>query len=156
MQSHHWQQHPLQLCSQPLDQDFAADGPNQKMADGITCTWTIKGWLYLAVMLDLSSRRVIGRAVSNRLKRDFSLSALNIAATAAGKAALIIRIAQQYYSEEYARDGFKVFLSGNGNCCDISVVETIFKSHKTELILRNRFEIRRKAESPTFKYLNGF
>jgi transposase InsO family protein len=87
MQSHHWQQHPLQLCSQPLDQDFAADGPNQKMAGGITCTWTIKGWLYL------SSRRVIGRAVSNRLKRDFSLSALNIAATAAGKAALIIRIA---------------------------------------------------------------
>ena len=62
-----------------LDQDFSADGPNQKWAGDISYIWTSEGWLYLAVILDLYSRRVIGWAVSNRMKRDLAIRALNMA-----------------------------------------------------------------------------
>ena len=62
-----------------LDQDFTADGPNQKWAGDISYIWTSEGWLYLAVILDLYSRRVIGWAVSNRMKRDLAIRALDMA-----------------------------------------------------------------------------
>jgi transposase InsO family protein len=59
-----------------LDQNFSATGPNQKWAGDISYIWTREGWLYLAVILDLYSRRVIGWAVSNRMKRDLAIRAL--------------------------------------------------------------------------------
>lgn len=62
-----------------MDQDFTADGPNQKWAGDISYIWTSEGWLYLAVILDLYSRRVIGWAVSNRMKRDLAIRALDMA-----------------------------------------------------------------------------
>ena len=62
-----------------LDRDFNADAPNQKWAGDISYIWTREGWLYLAVILDLHSRRVIGWAVSNRMKRDLAISALKMA-----------------------------------------------------------------------------
>lgn len=55
------------------------DGPNQKWAGDISYIWTSEGWLYLAVILDLYSRRVIGWAVSNRMKRDLAIRALDMA-----------------------------------------------------------------------------
>ena len=62
--------HNLNVAPNLLDQDFSATGPNQKWAGDITYIWTREGWLYLAVIIDLYSRRVIGWAVSNRLKKD--------------------------------------------------------------------------------------
>ncbi len=59
-----------------LDQDFAATAPDQKWAADISYIWTTEGWLYLAIVLDLFSRRIIGWAVSDRLKKDLALSAL--------------------------------------------------------------------------------
>ena len=60
-------------------EDFSATGPNQKWAGDISYIWTSEGWLYLAVILDLYSRRVIGWAVSNRMKRDLAIRALEMA-----------------------------------------------------------------------------
>ena len=59
-----------------LDQDFAARGPDQKWGVDISYVWTAEGWLYLAIVLDLFSRRIIGWAVSDRLKKDLALTAL--------------------------------------------------------------------------------
>ena len=71
--------HAFNIAPNLLDQDFSADGPNQKWAGDISYIWTSEGWLYLAVILDLYSRRVIGWAVSNRMKRDLTIRALDMA-----------------------------------------------------------------------------
>ena len=64
--------HRFNIAPNLLDRNFTANLPNQKWAGDITYIWTAEGWLYLAVMIDLHSRRVIGWAVSNRLKRDLA------------------------------------------------------------------------------------
>jgi transposase InsO family protein len=71
--------HAFNISPILLDQDFFADGPNQKWAGDISYIWTGEGWLYLAVILDLYSRRVIGWAASNRMKRDLAIRALEMA-----------------------------------------------------------------------------
>ena len=71
--------HKFNIAPNLLDRNFIADQPNQKWAGDITYIWTREGWLYLAVILDLHSRRVIGWAVSNRMKRDLAIRALNMA-----------------------------------------------------------------------------
>ena len=69
--------HAFNIAPNLLDQNFSATGPNQKWAGDISYIWTNEGWLYLAVILDLYSRRVTGWAVSNRMKRDLVIRALN-------------------------------------------------------------------------------
>ena len=71
--------HKFNIAPNLLNQDFHANGPNQKWAGDISYIWTREGWLYLAVILDLHSRRVIGWAVSNRMKRDLAIRALEMA-----------------------------------------------------------------------------
>jgi putative transposase len=69
--------HRFNIAPNVLDSNFTAHLPNQKWAGDISYIWTAEGWLYLAVMMDLHSRRIVGWAVSNRLKRDLALQALD-------------------------------------------------------------------------------
>ncbi|WP_386625614.1 IS3 family transposase [Sulfitobacter geojensis] len=155
--------HKFNIAPNLLDRNFTADAPNQKWAGDISYVWTQEGWLYLAVILDLHSRRVIGWAVSNRMKRDLAIRALNMA--------IAFRIppqgcihhtdrGSQYCSHDYQKilrqNGFKVSMSGKGNCYDNAAVETFFKTIKAELIWRHPWETRRKAEMAIFEYINGF
>ena len=71
--------HSFNIAPNLLNRDFHADQPNQKWAGDISYVSTREGWLYLAVILDLHSRRVIGWAVSNRMKRDLAVRALKMA-----------------------------------------------------------------------------
>lgn len=71
--------HKFNIAPNLLDRDFTADQPNKKWAGDISDVWTREGWLYLAVILDLHSRRVIGWAVSNRMKRDLAFRELKMA-----------------------------------------------------------------------------
>ena len=71
--------HTFNIAPNLLDRDFTAERPNQKWAGDISYIWTREGWLYLAVILDLHSRRVIGWAVSHRMKRDLAIRALKMA-----------------------------------------------------------------------------
>ena len=155
--------HTFNISPNLLDQDFSANGPNQKWAGDISCIWTSEGWLYLAVILDLYSRRVIGWAVSNRMKRDLAIRALDMAVALRQPPKGCIHHTDrgsQYCSHDYqkrlTKHGFEVSLSGKGNCYDNSMVETFFKSLKAELIWRNRWETRRQAEGAIFQYINGF
>ena len=155
--------HAFNIAPNLLDQDFSADGPNQKWAGDISYIWTNEGWLYLAVILDLYSRRVIGRAVSNRMKRDLAIRALDMAVALRQPPEGCIHHTDrgsQYCSNDYQKilrqHDFKASMSGKGNCYDNAAVETFFKTIKAELIWRHSWETRRQAEVAIFEYINGF
>ncbi len=155
--------HNFNTAPNLLDRDFNADAPNQKWAGDITYIWTREGWLYLAVILDLHSRRVVGWAVSNRMKRDLAIRALKMAIAFRPPPKGCIHHTDrgsQYCSHDYQKilrqHGFSVSMSGKGNCYDNAAVETFFKTIKAELIWRDTWETRRKAEMAIFEYINGF
>ena len=168
--------HAFNIAPNLLNRDFHADRPNQKWAGDISYVWTREDWLYLAVTLDLHSRRVIGWAVSNRMKRDLAIRAL--------KMAVALRQPPRGYihhtdrGSQYCchacqkllrRYGFKVSMSGTGNCHDNAAVEmrhgartggaprgSLFKTIKAELIWRRSWQTRRYAKLAIFQYISGF
>jgi putative transposase len=146
-----------------IEQDFSADRPNQKWNADISYVWTSEGWLYLAVVLDPFARRVVGWAVSDRLHKKLALEAL--------RKALVIRQppaglthhtdrGSQYCSIEYQAElrkhGVRISMSRKGNCHDNSVVETFFKTLKSELAWRIVFETRAEAKEALSRYIDGF
>ncbi|WP_425430996.1 IS3 family transposase [Donghicola tyrosinivorans] len=155
--------HNLNVAPNLLDQDFGATGPNQKWAGDITYIWTREGWLYLAVVIDLYSRRVIGWAVSNRLTKNLAIRALQMAINLRRPPKGYIHHTDrgsQYCAHEYQKilrqHDFKVSMSGKGNCWDNAITETFFKTLKAELIWRQTWQTRRQAEVAAFNYINGF
>ena len=142
----------------------------------ISYIWTREGWLYLAVVLDLYSRRVIGWAVSNRMKRDLAIRALEMAVALRKPPKGCIHHSDrgsQYCSHDYQKllrkYGFKASMSGKGNCYDNAAMETFFKTitlveckhspavqRNAELIWRHSWQTRRDAEVAIFEYINGF
>ena len=155
--------HNLNVAPNLLDQDFTATAPNQKWAGDISYIWTHQGWLYLAVIIDLYSRRVVGWAVSNKMKKDLAIRALEMAVNLRQPPEGCIHHTDrgsQYCSHDYQkllkRYGFKASMSGKGNCYDNAMVETFFKTLKAELVWRQPWHIRRQCELALFQYINGF
>ena len=155
--------HAFNIAPNLLQQDFTASGPNQKWAGDITYVWTREGWVYLAVIIDLFSRRVVGWAISNRMKQDLALLALNMAIAIRRPPPGCIHHTDrgsQYCAHDYQKllrkHGFKVSMSGKGNCYDNSAVESFFKSLKAELVWRRNWQTRREVEVALFEYINGF
>ena len=145
--------HTFNIAPNLLERDFTADRPNQKWAGDISYIWTREGWLYLAVILDLHFRRVIGWAISDRLKRDLAICALKMAIALRSPTRGCIFYGDrgsQYCSQDYQRilreHGLRSSMSGKGNCYN-AVVETFFKTIKAELIWRRTWETRRQAET---------
>ena len=133
--------HSFNIAPNLLGGDFNATAPNQKWAGDISYIWTREGWLYLAVIIDLYSRRVVGWAVSNRMKRDLAIRALEMAINLRKPPPDCIHHTDrgsQYCSHDYQkilrRHKFKMSMSGKGNCYDNAAVETFFKTIKAELI----------------------
>ena len=125
--------HSFNIAPNLLQQDFAASQPNQKWAGDITYVSTREGWVYLAVILDLHSRRVIGWAISNRMKKDLAIRALNMAIALRRPPRGCIHHTDrgsQYCSHDYQKilrkHGLTASMSGKGNCYDNAVVETFF------------------------------
>jgi putative transposase len=146
-----------------LDQDFTADQPNQKWGADISYIWTAEGWLYLAIVLDLFSRRIIGFAVSDRMKKGLAMHALQRAITLRRPPPGVIHHSgrgSQYCSDDYRkllmRRGFVASMSGKGNCYDNAMVETVFKTLKSELIWRTAFTSRAIAAKAIGEYIEGF
>jgi transposase InsO family protein len=155
--------HKFNIAPNLLDRDFAAEQPDQKWVVDISYIWTREGWLYLAAVLDLHSRRVIGWAVSNRMKRDLAIRALEMAIALRRPPKGCIHHSDrgsQYCSHDYQKilrqHGFKVSMSGKGNCYDNAAMETFFKTIKAELIWRHSWQTRRDVEVAIFEYINGF
>jgi len=155
--------HKFNIAPNLLNRDFFAEKPNQKWVVDISYIWTREGWLYLAVVLDLHSRRVIGWAVSNRMKRDLAIRALNMAIALRGPPKGCTHHSDrgsQYCSHDYQKilrqHGFEISMSGKGNCYDNAAMETFFKTIKAELIWRHSWKTRRAVEVAIFEYINGF
>jgi putative transposase len=146
-----------------LDQDFACDGPDQKWGVDISYVWTREGWLYLAIVLDLYSRRIVGWETSDRLKKDLAITALKRAiATRQPPRGLIHHSdrGSQYCSHDYRKllavNGMLSSMSGKGNCYDNAMVETVFKTIKSELVWRTSFQTRQQAKNALGRYIDGF
>ena len=155
--------HSLGIAPNLLNGDFVADAPNRKWACDISYVWTSEGWLYLAVILDLHSRRVVGWAVSDRMKQDLAIRALDMAANLRQPPEGCIFHSDrgsQYCAYDYQKRlqkyGLKPSMSGKGNCYDNAAVETFFKSLKAELLWRQTWSTRRQTEAAIFQYINGF
>ncbi len=155
--------HAFNIAPNLLQQDFTASGPNQKWAGDITYVRTREGWVYLAVIIDLFSRRVVGWAISNRMKQDLALRALDMAIAIRRPPPGCVHHTDrgsQYCAHDYQKllrkHGFKVSMSGKGNCYDNSAVESFFKSLKAELVWRRNWQTRREVEVALFEYINGF
>lgn len=155
--------HGSPVAANLLDQDFACDGPDQKWGADISYIWTAEGWLYLAIVLDLYSRRIVGWATSDRLKKDLALNALRRAIALRNPRPGLIQHTDrgsQYCSHDYQRllkaRGIVPSMSGKGNCFDNAMVETVFKTIKNELIWRTSFQTRIAATSALGRYVDGF
>src|SRR5690349_6945294 len=122
-----------------------------------------EGWLYLAVVIDLFARRVVGRATGDRLHRDLALAALRKALTMRRPAAGLIHHSDrgsQYrsidYQAELKKHAILVSMSGKGNCYDNAMVETFCKTLKSELVRRTVFYTRHEADQAIGRYIDGF
>ena len=156
-------EHSWAVAPNIIDQDFAADGPNQKWGVDISYVWTREGWLYLAVVIDLFSRRVVGWAVGDRLHRRLAIAALQTALTMRRPPEGLIHHSDrgsQYCSIDYQAvlrsHGIRISMSGKGNCYDNAMVETFFKTLKSELVRRTTFFNRAEAERDIARYIDGF
>jgi len=155
--------HAFPVAPNLLDQDFSAERPGEKWGADISYVWTREGWLYLAVVMDLYARRVVGWAVSDRLHKELALAALRRALAIRRPPAGLTHHSDrggQYCSIEYQaelrRHGILISMSGKGNCYDNSMVETFFKTLKSELVWRTVFQTRGEASDALARYIDGF
>lgn len=156
-------EHAWPVAPNLIDQDFSATKANQKWGVDITYVWTREGWLYLAVVIDLFSRRVVGWSVGDRLHRSLALAALRQALAIRRPAPGLIHHSDrgsQYcsidYQAELRRHGVQISMSGKGNCYDNAMVETFFKTLKSELVWRTVFLTRAEAAEAIGRYIDSF
>lgn len=156
-------QHGLPVAANVLDRDFRATACDQKWACDITYVPTDEGWLYLAVVLDLYSRRVVGHAMSASLAQELVRAALAMALRRrAPRPGLLHHSDQgsQYASLAYqtlaAQAGMVVSMSRRGNCWDNAPVESFFATLKREWVHRHRYGSRRQARASLFEYIEVF
>jgi transposase InsO family protein len=146
-----------------LDRDFMAPAPNQLWATDITYIRTWEGWLYLAVVIDLFSRKVVGWSIQSHMKTDLVLSALTMAVgmrlPPSGLLAHSDR-GSQYTSYDYQSalkgHGIECSMSGRGNCWDNAVVESFFSTLKKDLIYRRSWAARDEAAAAIHEYIEVF
>ena len=155
--------HTLPVAENLLNQNFAAEKPNTVWVSDITYIPTREGWLYLAVILDLYSRQVVGWAMSDRLTSGFVVRALYQAIGRRHPASGCILHSDrgvQYASTDF-RDvlsayGFIQSMSRKGNCYDNAVAESFFHTLKTEHVYDYQYETRAEARQSIFEYIEMF
>ncbi len=152
--------HHLPVAPNLLSQDFTASAPNQKWVSDITYLWTDEGWLYLAIVIDLYARRVIGWAMSARMTADLVCDALIMALRCRGNPTRVIVHSDrgsQYCSGDYqaliGKYGLRCSMSAKGNCYDNACAESFFHSMKVESIHGERFPTRQSVRQAVFEYI---
>ena len=137
--------------------------PNTAWVTDMTYIWTLQGWLYLAVIIDLFSRRVVGWSMSERIDRKLALDALRMALAQRRPPRGLIHHSDrgsQYASGEYqellAQHGLRGSMSRRGDCWDNAVAESFFATLKLELVYQVRWPTRAAARTAIFEYLQLF
>jgi transposase InsO family protein len=155
--------HNLPVALNLLNRDFHADAINKKWVGDISYVWTDEGWIYLAVVIDLFSRAVIGWSIQSTMTRELISDALMMALTRRGNPRGMIFHSDrgsQYCSGDYQtllkKHGLTSSMSRRGNCWDNAVSESFFHTIKTELIYSERYATREMAKQSIFQYIEVY
>lgn len=155
--------HKLPVAPNLLQQNFSASMPNEKWVSDITYVWTEEGWLYLAVVMDLYSRMVVGWSMSERMTSQLVIDALQMAIWRRKKPQGVIIHSDrgsQYCSHDYqkllAENGFICSMSKRGDCFDNASMESWNHSFKVEAIHGEKFSTRADAKNHVFEYIDVY
>lgn len=150
----------LPVAENLLDRMFGAEKPDSRWTADITYVWTSQGWLYLAVILDLFSRRIVGWAMDQTIDRGLVLCALEMAISGRKPSLDLLCHSDrgsQYASGDYQKRlqeaGIVCSMSRRGNCWDNAPTESFFASLKKEMVYRTRFETTQQARSAIFEWI---
>jgi len=151
------------IASNVLDRQFTADRPNQKWVADFTYIWTAEGWLYVAAVIDLFSRRVVGWSMSDTMTAQLVTDALIMAIWRRGKPDALLHHSDQgsqYTSEQFQRlmtdNGVTCSMSRSGNVWDNAAMESFFSSLKTERIGKKIYRTKAQAKADVFDYIECF
>ena len=155
--------HGQVIASNVLDRQFNVDEPDTAYVGDITYIRTAEGWLYLAVVLDLFSRAVVGWAMSHRLKAELVVTALQMAIDQRQPCLGLLMHTDrgtQYVSDRYLQllhhHGIRPSMSRKGNCWDNAVAESFFHTLKSECVDLESFATREQAQDVIFEYIEVF
>lgn len=155
--------HGRNVANNVLNRQFNIGQPNQVWASDISVFWTGSGWIHLAVVMDLYSRKIIGWSLNNQMTEELTKGALNMAVANRTITDRIIHHSDQ--GSQYGGDEYQQILkeqnmipsmSRKGNCYDNAVVESFFKTIKVELTRERRFKSRDEARTAIFEYIEVF
>jgi len=153
--------HPI--ADNVLNRNFEATRPNEKWATDITYVWTREGWLYLAVVMDLYSRRIVGWSTADHLKTELCLDALQMALQHRTGIENLMHHSDrgcQYASDRYQAvldaQGIECSMSRRANCWDNAVAESFFGTLKNELIYRRPWQAREQVRGAIGEYIGIF
>ena len=155
--------HHLPVAPNVLGRDFVAAGPDEKWCADFTYVPTLEGWLFLAIVVDLFSRRIVGWAMSATMTSRLVVDALGMAVSRRGPAAGVLAHSDrgsQYASDHYQRvlgaAGMTCSMSGVGQCWDNAVAESTFGQIKRELVHHETYATRDEARASIFEYIEVF
>ena len=152
--------HQSPVADNLLDRQFTCDAPNKRWAADMTYIWTLEGWLYLGVILDLFNRKIVGWATSSRIDEALVNRVFDAAVRSRRPSPGLLHHSDrgsQYaagdFQDRLGRGGFLCSMSRKGNCWDNAVVESFFATLKTELIGGRVFATREEANREIFEYI---
>jgi putative transposase len=155
--------HSLPVAENLLDRDFTPAEPNRAWAADITYVWTKEGWLYLAVVIDLFSRAVVGWSMSERMTRTLVMDAFTLAVMRRNPPPGLIHHSDrgsQYASGDFQKllekHGAICSMSRKGNCWDNAPAESFFAILKRSLVFHNQYGTRAQARQSIFEYIERF
>jgi putative transposase len=153
----------LAVAPNLLDRQFAAERPNQRWIADFTYIWTAEGWLYVAAVIDLFSRRVVGWSMKAEMTAQLVTDALVMAIWRRGRPDALLHHSDQgsqYASEQFqqlmADNGVACSMSRSGNIWDNAAMESFFSSLKTERIGKKVYRSRDAARADVFDYIERF
>lgn len=155
--------HAYPVARNRLDRQFEVSAVDTVWLADITYVPTDEGWLYLAVVMDLASRRIVGWSMSDRINSDLTLGALEMAVQLRRPGAGVVHHSDrgsQYactdYREALEKYRFEISMSRRGNCYDNAPMESFFRSLKVEWLFGRRFSTRAEAQGAIFRYIEVF
>jgi putative transposase len=155
--------HSHPIAANHLNRNFTASAPNKVWVTDITYIWTREGWMYLAAILDLFSRRVVGWSMDSRIDQTLALDALRMALrTRRPEPGLLhhsdrgIQYAAGDYQKLLREHGIVCSMSRKGDCWDNAVAESFFSTLKAELVHRTGYVSRSQIRASVFEYIEAF
>jgi transposase InsO family protein len=155
--------HRQPVAANVLDRQFDAELPNRKWVTDITYIPTDEGWLYLAGVLDLCSRKVVGWSMADHLRTELVSEALSMAMTHRRPLPGVLHHSDrgvQYASDDYQKllsdHGMQISMSGKGDCWDNAVMESFWSTLKSELVNDEHYATRDQARQSIFQYIEVF